>query len=243
MRASKRERHISGAETLCEEGEILSIAQAFIKRALSHPKGIPSEVILTIERLKEKPRPVPLLPVKTLECPSSIRAKDLIREILLKEGISEKAIRSAFKVIYCGKNMRGASLIDSKTGRRLEPDRERGVRASRLGIEREEEEKLSGILECLGINNLRVKEALILASKVASCPGVIAELCVSDDPDYTTGYVASKRLGYLRIPNIKKMGSPAGGRVFFVKTKRIEMMIRYLEKRPALVYIPDEEDK
>ena len=51
---------------------------------------------------------------------------------------------------------------------------------------------------------MRVKEALMLASKAASWPDVIAEVCISDDPDYTTGYIASKELGYLRIPNIKR---------------------------------------
>ena len=34
--------------------------------------------------------------------------------------------------------------------------------------------------------------------------GVVAELCWSDDPDYTTGYVAGKNIGYVRIKPIYK---------------------------------------
>ncbi len=238
MRASSGRRHISGAETIVREQEIPSIALLFIQRALTHPKGRPEEVVLTVEKITQKIKNVPVLPVKTLECGSTGEAKKTIKEILLKVGISEIAIKEAFKVLYSTSTMRGASLIDSLTGERLEPDRSRGIRVSRLGISRGEEKRLSALLSSHGINTLRVKEALILASKVASCPGIIAEVCVSDDPDYTTGYVASKRLGYLRITSIKKRGSRAGGRVFFVKAKNpIEGIIRYLEKRPVMVTV------
>ncbi|MCX7794774.1 MAG: 6-carboxyhexanoate--CoA ligase [Thermodesulfovibrionales bacterium] len=238
MRAGTGKLHISGAETITEQDEIITLSQAFLLRALCHPKGLPSEIVLTVEKLKVKPVSVPVLKVTTLECPSPFRAKNLIKELLRTEGISELAIKRGLSTVYSERTMRGASLIEAKTGRRLEPDRERGVRVSRLGISRDSEEKLSSILESLGINTTRVKEALILASKVASCPGIMAEVCISDDPDYTTGYVASQRLGYQRIPNIKEKGSKAGGRVFFVKEgSSITRIIRYLEKKPVLVEV------
>lgn len=189
-----------------------------------------------MEKLKEYPLTIPALPIKTLECSSPEMARSIIRGLLEKEGISSLAIKRGISIVYSEKAMRGASLIDVKTGKRLEPDRERGVRVSRLGISRDSEEKISGLLKKLGINTTRVKEALILASKVASCPGIVAELCISDDPDYTTGYVASKNHGYQRIPNIKEKGSRAGGRVFFVKSgSSIAKIIRYLEKKPVMV--------
>jgi 6-carboxyhexanoate--CoA ligase len=76
----------------------------------------------------------------------------------------------------------------------------------------------------------------VLASKVASAGGVLAELCVSDDPDYTTGYLACRKLGYLRIPNIKRAGSRRGGRVFFIKGDAdLNGVISYLEEKPVLV--------
>ncbi len=238
MRASSGRAHVSGAETLTKEEDIITVASSFLLRALCHKKGAPSEIVLTVEKLKEGPSPVTLLPVKTLDCTSPGRAKIIIKELLKKEGVSETSIKKALSLVYSSKTMRGASLMDMKTGRRLEPDRSRGIRVSRLGIEETSEERLSEMLEKLGINTTRVKEALILASKVASCPGIVAELCISDDPDYTTGYVASKRLGYQRIPNIKKRGSLSGGRVFFVKTgSDIGRIIRYLEKKPVVVSV------
>ena len=39
--------------------------------------------------------------------------------------------------------MRGASLILAKSGRRVEPDMDRGVRVSRMGIEKSVEKNLS----------------------------------------------------------------------------------------------------
>lgn len=235
MRASDGRRHISGAETICEEEEILKFSEEFIKRALSHSKGKPSEVVLTIERIKQKPLIAPLLKPQTLECRSPEEAKGIIKELLMKAGVKSTAISKALRIIYSGNTMRGASLMDASKGVRLEPDRLRGIRVSRLGIEPASSHRFTELLESLGINILRTREALILASKVAACPGIIAEVCISDDPDYTTGYVASKGLGYLRIPNIKRKGSPAGGRVFFVKGKSIKKIIEYLEKKPVLI--------
>jgi len=86
------------------------------------------------------------------------------------------------------------------------------------------------------INTETVKEAIILSSKLISCKQVIAELCVSDDPDYTTGYVASKKYGYVRIPHIKPKGIRRGGRAFFVhEVIKTEDMIEYLERMPVII--------
>ena len=82
-----------------------------------------------------------------------------------------------------------------------------------------------------------MKEALVLASKAASWPDVIAEACISDDPDYTTGYIASKEFGYLRIPNIKREKKMHGGRVFFIREAAdIAGLIVYLEKNLLSLY-------
>jgi 6-carboxyhexanoate--CoA ligase len=64
----------------------------------------------------------------------------------------------------------------------------------------------------------------------------LAELCISDNPDYTTGYVALRKYGYIRIPHIKRKGRKNGGRVFFIEehTDR-DSVIEYLEKTPVLI--------
>jgi 6-carboxyhexanoate--CoA ligase len=121
-------------------------------------------------------------------------------------------------------------------GTRLEPDKKRGVRASRLGITKTASKSLSMILSRHGINTDVVKEALVLASKVMAHRNVVAELCVSDDPDYTTGYVASKKYGYVRVPHIKKRGSRHGGRAFLIQESAdSEGIIHYLEETPVIV--------
>mgnify|MGYP001615742007 FL=1 len=86
------------------------------------------------------------------------------------------------------------------------------------------------------INNPYIREAIILATKVANATDTIAELCWSDDPSYQAGYVASKRLGYVRFPYLKEEGSPFGGRAFFVDAKKIDLekYINFLEQQAVL---------
>ena len=63
----------------------------------------------------------------------------------------------------------------------------------------------------------------------------MGELCWSDDPDYTVGYVACNGV-YHRIPNMKKLGSRYRGPCIFVQPEiDRESVIEYLEKAPVLV--------
>ncbi|MBA3071581.1 MAG: 6-carboxyhexanoate--CoA ligase [Nitrospirae bacterium] len=231
--------HISGAEGIYEKSEIQKICEKYIKRALTHSRGEPDEIVITIEKIRQKPKTISLLPVITLDCNSPEKARKIITQKLESLGISKKAIDNGFVVLNSKKTMRGASLILLKSGARVEPDKERGVRVSRMGIEKSTEKNLSKKLSRAKINTARlrrVKEALVLASKAASWPDVIAEVCISDDPDYTTGYIASKEFGYLRIPNIKRGNEMHGGRVFFIReTADIAGLISYLEREPAII--------
>ncbi len=244
MRASRRlgrnlkarEIHISGAEGLYESPDIQKATKKFIKRALEHPKGKPDKIFITIEKVKRRPKNISSLPVSTIECKRPSESKYIIMRILKAVGISEKSIKKAFDIVKKG-NMRGAAIISLKKAQRLEPDKERGVRVSRFGISKNALRELSFKLSRYGINREIVKEAIVLASKVLSCKGIVAELCISDDPNYTTGYVSSHHFGYLRIPNIKKAGSKTGGRTFFVKENSdVEHIIEYLERSPVMIY-------
>jgi 6-carboxyhexanoate--CoA ligase len=232
----KKSIHISGAENLCNEKDMGDIVTTYIQRALHHPRGGPDEVVITIERVSSAPRMIPLLPVSTLPSDSSQEARTVTVAILSHLGISQRATRRGIGVVTGKRTMRGAALILSESGARVEPDTRRGIRVSRLGISDETEKSLSRQLARSGINSIRVKEALIIASKVASCRGVIAELCVSDDPGYTTGYVASRQLGYVRIPCIKTERCMRGGRVFFIEEKAdVKHIIEYLETMPVII--------
>lgn len=240
MRASKKEAsgeiHISGAEGIYDESEISRTGRDFIERSLSHPRGKPDKIVVTAEKLGEEIISAPLLTVRTLDCESPDDAWSLICDRLARLGVSEAALKSAQRVLKSNKTMRGASLIDVRSGCRLEHDRVRGVRVSRFGIDKDSEMKLSRRLSHLRINTITVKEALILASKVSACENIVAEICLSDDPDYTTGYIASRSIGYLRIPNIKRIGDMHGGRVFFVnEVSDIERTISWLERRPVII--------
>ena len=244
MRASKKcrkrnaepvEMHISGAEGLYELADTPGVTKKYIERALEHPRGRPDRIVITIERISDRPKRIPSLPVTTVSSRTPSEGKRLVRKILRSLGISVKAINTALTTLGKGE-MRGASLIAAESGKRIEHDMERGVRASRLGITKSSLKRLEAVLSGCGINTETVKEAIILASKVASSKGVVAELCISDDPDYTTGYVASRRYGYVRIPDIKPIGSKTGGRAFFVKdASDAGGVTAYLEKTPVII--------
>lgn len=228
--------HISGAEGIYFRSEIRQIVQAYINRAVTHPRGKPDRILITIEELKKPLRAIKALPVMTVKCNSTSRAETIISQLLKESGVSMEAIASAFLTLQTRETMRGASLVLASSGRRVEPDMQRGIRASRFGLARTAEKSLAAQLDMLGINTQTVREALVLASRVASCRDVIAEVCISDDPDYTTGYVASGHLGYVRIPHSKRKQDHRGGRVFFLREDAdLRHVIRYLEKTPVII--------
>jgi 6-carboxyhexanoate--CoA ligase len=229
------EVHISGAEGLFRKSDIQKTVKRYIERALHHPKGKADKIIITIEDIRQKPQEIPVLPIATVRCDSPAEGKKTVTILLQSLSISRRSIDKAFQLIKKG-GMRGAALITATSGNRLEPDKKRGVRASQLGIDASVLETLSRRLKKFRINTDIVKEAVVLASKVSSSQHVIAELCVSDDPSYTTGYVASKHYGYIRIPHMKPEGRRSGGRAFFVNEKgNVKAIITYLEKTPVLI--------
>ncbi len=133
--------------------------------------------------------------------------------------------------------MRGAMIMDARTGERLEPDRSRGIRVSRFDWSDEALRSITEELARLGLTHFRTREALSLATKVAHSPGIVAELCWSDDPDYTAGYVASREYGYVRLPLLKEAGKAGGGRAFFVDRQGFEpdVFIAYLTRQPVVI--------
>ncbi len=244
MRAARlsrgSEEHISGAETLVASKTYLPAeASRMVRRAESHPRGMPDRIIVTVERILGSPREISALPLATLDCRSPAEARRSAEMMLLHCGVSRPAIRSAFGLLRSPLVMRGACLMRAETGARCEPDPLRGVRASRLGLAPEAGRRLAQRLGRRGINTDTVRDALTLASKVSSCPGIVAEICVSDDPGYTVGYVASPSLGYVRIPSLKRTSDRRGGRVFFVKEDAdLPAVVSYLEQTPVLVTRP-----
>ena len=144
------------------------------------------------------------------------RGRKAAKKELLRIGVSKAAVKSAFRELESlTDSMRGAIVMDAVTGERLDDRAERGVRCSNMDCE--DTALYEARMAEKGLGGDHPREALVLASKVAYGPGTVAELCWSDDPDYVTGYVGSKKFGYGRITVMKDMGDPVGGRVFFVE--------------------------
>ena len=227
MRASQSGAHISGAERIVPAAAAPQTAAALVARAINHSKGVPDFINVKLER------PCEILHLKSLEVsthtartPSEGLA--MASELLAKAGVSRIAeIMTLFRETH---SMRGAMLLDADTLERLEPDQARGVRATSM-------DAADSFLKGSPSAKNHFAEALVLATKVQNAPGIIAEICISDDPDYTTGYVAARSIGYCRITAMKKKGDPRGGRIFLYRGPRssVSETIRFLEHQSVLV--------
>lgn len=218
--------HISGAERIVKLEEVGAIAQSLADRALHHSKGTADFINITVDLIPpEKIRYIDYLKVEEYKTSCISESHQLATELLQGPNISKEAVHKAISLLKgLDKSMRGAMLVDTITGERLDTG-DRGVRVSHMD---------SFDSYALG-DNEHMREALVLASKVQSADGIVGELCWSDDPDYTVGYVACNGV-YHRIPNMKELGSNIGGRVFFVRSDiDSESVIEYLESASVLV--------
>jgi 6-carboxyhexanoate--CoA ligase len=234
MRSAKNSAHISGAEGIYEKKEIGNVVKDYTQRAIVHEKGGADEIRLTVEELGQPPKRIASLPLATVNTRNPEAAMRASFKILTSVGITERAVEEAFRALNIGITMRGAMLMDIE-GVRLEPDLLRGVRVTRMGIAKNASVDLARKLGRLALNNNTVKEALILASKVHKYRMVLGELCISDDPNYTTGYIATRTHGYIRLPRIKKRGVPYGGRAFFITGGEVKDLIKYLQHTPVMI--------
>ena len=236
MRAEKsvgKREHVSGAEKILSEEELPEHLAALLSRALHHAKGRADFVNFKVEAIApEAVEHLSALPISTVEVETPAEGRRVIIDALGKLGLKNgEAILAKFSETY---GMRGAMLLDADTLERLEPDAERGLRATYMDAER----TAKGASDCKN----HFAEAVVLATKVVHAPHIVAEICVSDDPDYVTGYVAAQSFGYCRITKLKEAGSPDGGRIFLYRGPRdgVAETIRYLEKQCVLVRgVPD----
>lgn len=252
MRSSCNERHISGAEKLASPARLDALAAAMVRRALRHDKGQADQIYLTLERVEPGQIMRLALPdIRTVQVESVGEGRAAALTMLINAGVTPQAAGCAMETMAegaapNGESMRGAMLVDAVTGRRLEHDFQRGVRVSRMDLDERAENDLNRLLQPAGLDNPHVKEALVLAAKVLHAPGIVAELCWSDDPGYTAGYIASPSLGYVRFPLLKPLGECRGGRAFFVNAEvDLGRLYRYLEKQVVLIervgrMLPDE---
>ena len=228
MRAAKGDLHVSGAERIIPQADISAAVSALTERALHHGLGRADFINIKMEEVQNTQLeyldalPVSKRPAQTIE-----ETYKIMREMLCELGLEAKA-DELIDLLRHNHPMRGAVLYDVATSTRLEPDKERGIRVTYMDA--------AGAASASSCKN-HFREAIVLATKVVHAPGVIAELCLSDDPDYLVGYLASLKHGYVRLMPMKEMGNPHGGRIFiFDSTKaKAEDAINYLEKQRVLV--------
>ena len=233
MRASFCGKHVSGAERIIEEKDLPQTITELIRR----PKVGYDEMVITVERIVGEPVIIERsLPIRSYTFDDVKKARNFAIQCLIDSGIVPEVSRKALGLLERGpspegENMRGAVLMDSKTGERLEPDQRRGVRTVRVDwLSRKE---VARFLPRTSLTQ-RSLDAIAIATKNAHC-GVLAELCWSDDPDYQTGYVASQKLGYIRIHPLKEKGDIRGGRIYFISSDSRDEVIKCLESLPVLI--------
>ncbi len=227
MRASRAGTHVSGAERIVPAAEAAQTAARLVERALCHAKGTPDFINVKIEDPGDILN-IPALPVATIVTHTAAEGRARAAELLARAGIERiDEIMARFSETH---GMRGAMLLDADTLERLEPDRARGVRATRM-------DDADSAAKGIATRKNHYAEAIVLASKVQQAPGIVGEICISDDPDYVTGYVATRTLGYRRITVIKDKGDPNGGRIFLYRGPREQVpeTIRFLEQQSVLV--------
>ena len=224
MRAESGSRHISGAERIVERREMAQVMDALTKRGLEHPNGPAENITVTVRHITRPLLTIQALPVRDPKVQDMDEARRVLDAELRALGLQSGPVLSLLYGLR--EPMRGAVLLHADNLQRLEPDQQRGVRATCMDYTGNSGE---------GKNHF--KEALCLASKVASCPQIIGELCISDDPDYTTGYFASRDRGYVRIHHIKASGMQLGGRIFLFRGEpgSLDQCMDYLEHQPVMV--------
>jgi len=233
MRASKKENgtdvHISGAEKIVEAPDVDIFANALIERGMHHSKGEADALNLKINKVcKENIIYLDALSVETIEVETWEKGQEEIKKYLKETGIDNpQDVMQFLDETYA---MRGAMLLDVDRLIRLEPDKKRGIRATNM-----DQERMKG--DRIGNEKNHYEEAIVLATKVANCPGIIGEICISDDPEYVTGYVSSKEIGYRRITKMKRMGSEKGGRIFLFRGTDAEEQkaIDFLQNQHVIV--------
>lgn len=231
MRASLGGLHVSGAERIVKEEDIPQTLLELLRRPGEH-----DFLKVTLEGLTDVVEAVMDLPVKSILLKDVHEGREFALKALLDSGVPGEVAKRGVTLLSKGANpkggnMRGAVLMDIDSGDRLEPDQERGIRTVRVDWRDRFAVREKLIKEGF---TARTLDALAIAFKNLYC-GVVAELCWSDDPDYLTGYVASKSTGYVRITPLKEKGDPLGGRIYFIRKEDKGDLIRCLEEKALLL--------
>ncbi len=235
VRTSLQGKHVSGAERIVSKEKIPDVVRYLLQRQSAKNFDFSN---VKIEKLKEKPLILEKsLKIEEKKFTSWQEGLDFAVEILsdylkMEKSVLKKLIDQLYKGASPDKtNMRGAMVV-STDGLRLEKDPYRGVRT--VLVDFVDREKIEEKLLSLGFTP-RTVDALAISTKNLAHPDILAEFCISDDSDYTTGYIAIKDK-YIRVSPLKPYGLSKGGRIYFLKPSTdINKLYSYLENTPVLI--------
>lgn len=232
MRASKEGKHISGGERIVKEEDIKHV----VNQLLNRPKEF-DFINIKIDKLKKVGYFDKTLDIHTITFEDIKQANDFASQIISDiTGIDTDTVKKYIDLVHTGasetgENMRGAMVVNTD-GKRVELDKNRGVRTTNIDYE-DRNNIIQALLE-KGFTE-RTADALAIATKNLNSGCILAEYCISDDPDYVFGYVATGRK-YIRIYPLKQKGNQKGGRIYFVKKETdTKKLYRYLEEKSFLI--------
>lgn len=234
-------RHVSGAERLVDAVDVADAVSSLTRRAMDR-EAETDFVRITIDRLRRSDvETTQVLKLRTTPAMAPAESISHARLLLVESGIAKEAVDAAFAWLMgstAAGALRGARLVDSRSGADLTPDAKRGVRASRFDYAPGAAGVVEAALSDVGLTHFRTREALALATKVIWA-GVAAELCWSDEHGYVAGYVATPRDGYVRYADFKPAGA-VGGRIFFIDRSKIrpEPVVDLLERQSLWITGP-----
>lgn len=235
IRTSKEGKHISGNERIVPKNKINETVFKLLERQKNKDFDFSN---IKIEKLKVNPEIVEkTLKIETLFFSNYNEAKKYAIKLLNQiVNLPENQLESIIGLLYegaapDGSNMRGAMLVNTD-GKRVEIDKFKGVRT--VLVDYVDREKIEKKLLDNGFTT-RTADALALTTKNMLHPKIIAEFCISDDPDYTTGYISTKDK-YIRLSPLKLEGLNKGGRVYFIQSDvDLTDIYNFLQKTPVLI--------
>ena len=235
MRASRAVgrvvEHVSGAERIVPPDAVPQTVSSLAARAQRHDRGSPDSINIRVDAIDEAAcLRLPALPARALDCADAAAGRRIAIDLLAAAGVRNAG--AILSLLPAASRLRGAMLVDAESLERLEPDRERGIRATCMDVSGQSPSPVKD----------HYREALVLATKVANAPHIVAEICISDDPGYVIGYVASRKTGYVRIARMKESGDPCGGRIFLYDGPHAALpeTVHFIERVPVLVEaVPD----
>lgn len=235
IRTSLEGKHISGAERIVSKEKISNVVETLLKRQKYKDFDFSN---IKIEKISQEPIILKKsLKIETYEFENYKKALSFAFNIISKKtNIPLETAKKFINLLYIGaspdkNNMRGAMIVNEK-GERLEKDKFRGVRT--VLVDFKDREIITNKLLEKGYTE-RTVDALALATKNLNYKNLVVEFCISDDKDYTTGYLAIDGK-YIRLKPLKPYGLDKGGRIYFVKNNiNIDELCNYLEKIPVLI--------